>query len=147
MSVGAIATFASISMVWAGALFLLLGLHTLLRIIQRLRLRFAGNVAVATIVDVEVIERGVDDGGPIYTPIVDYTTRAGERVRRATLRDPDLSFPGIGATVRVVYRPHDPDWVTRTDWFGAVLSALFLLPVYLTAGPFCLCFGIKMIIS
>ncbi|OHV31900.1 MULTISPECIES: DUF3592 domain-containing protein [Pseudofrankia] len=145
MSVGTIATLATISMVFAGALFLSLGLFTLRQILQRLWLRFAGHTALATIVDFEVIERDSDDGGSIYTPIVDYTTRAGEQVRAAALRSPDTSFPGIGAKVRVVYRPGDPTWVTRTDWFGAVLSAMFLLPVYFTAGPFCLYFGIRML--
>lgn len=145
MSIETLATLATINMVIAGALFLLFGLFTLYQIVQRIWLRLRGNVARATIVDVEVMELSSDEGGSIYMPIVDYTTRAGERVRAARLRDPDPSFPGIGARVTVVYRPDDPSWVTRTDWFRAILSTIFLLPVYFTAGPFCLYYGVLMI--
>ncbi|ONH32654.1 DUF3592 domain-containing protein [Pseudofrankia asymbiotica] len=140
-----LATLVTISMVCVGALFLLLGIDTLRQIIQRIWLRFAGHTALATIVDCEVTESDAEDGGSIFTPIVDYTTRAGEQLRAVTLRSSDAAFLGIGAKIRVVYRPRDPTWVTRTDWFGAALSGIFLLPLYFTAGPFCLYFGIRML--
>ena len=100
-----------------------------------------GERAISTIVDIDQFTGHKASDRPTYSPIVEWETPGGERVRvDAPFGSPTKSSYRIGATLPVYYDPRQPRerfYIDRPDksagvWFmdrlGLIIGAIFFLP-------------------